>query len=32
MMAETNFVERRGQCLCGAVKITASEAPTHVGA
>jgi len=29
-MAET--VERRGQCLCGAVRITAASASNHVGA
>lgn len=31
-MTEANIMERSGQCLCGAVKITASEASTQVGA
>ncbi len=31
-MTDTQTTERHGHCLCGAVKITAKQAASHVGA
>ncbi|OAO03070.1 GFA family protein [Parasphingorhabdus sp.] len=30
-MTDNPTTERKGHCLCGAVKITAKQAPSHVG-